>query len=220
MTREARPQSLPFFQRLAHALPDAITAGVFLYAWIAPQAWRDTLVAELMLVMLVEFILIHSAPFLGSVVLASDAALRNRLAALAGLTAFYGLFIGGYSLAYKAWWPVIAFAWLITAKLITVVTDSRHTLRQKQRMYGYWGVSAGFYLLAVFATLFLPLPELGITRHGSAYGISGSSGVWVTDPHIGIAAGFLYFGLLATTKLVEQPTWWRNLKVSQRRGKP
>ena len=221
MIPEDRLQPLPFFQRLVNALPDAITASVFLYAWMAPLHWHETLVAELMLVMLVEFALIHSAPFLGSIVLASDEALKKRLVAFAGFTVFYGLFIGGYALGFKSWWPVIAFAWLITAKLVTMVTDSRHTERQKQRIRGYWGVSAMFYLFAVFATVFLPLPEFGITRHGSAYGISGSSGVWVTDPHTGIAAGLLYFGLLAATKLVEQPTWWRNLgRYTARRNEP
>ena len=44
---------LPFPRRLLYALPDAITAAVFLYAWLAPLAWRKSLVAELMLVMLV-----------------------------------------------------------------------------------------------------------------------------------------------------------------------
>lgn len=211
MTRETRPQPLPFFQRFVHALPDAITAGIFLYAWLAPQRWRETLVAELMLVMLVEFILIHSAPFLGNIVLASGQALKDRLKAFAGFTVLYSLFIGGFALAFKSWWPVIAFTWLITAKLVSLVGGSDHSERDKQRMRGYWGVSAGYYLLAVFATLFLPVPEFGITRHGAAYGISGSSGAWVSHPHIVIAAGFLYFGLLAATKLVEKPTWWRNL---------
>jgi hypothetical protein len=205
-------QSLTFFQRLANALPDAITAGIFLYAWIAPLRWRETLVAELMLVMLVEFILIHSAPFLGNIVLASDDALKKRLVAFAGFATLYSLFIGGFALAFKSWWPVIAFTWLITAKLVMLVTDRRHSERQKQRMRGYWGVSAGLYLLAVFASLFIPLPEFGITRQGAAYGITSSGGAWVSHPHIAIAAGFLYFGLLATTKLVEQPTWWRNIK--------
>ena len=108
---------------------------------------------------------------------------------------------------------MLAFTWLIAAKLATIVTDRQHTERQKQRMRGYWGVSALYYLLGVFATLFMPVPELGITRHGSAYGIPGS-GEWVSNPHTVIAAGFLYFGMLAITELVERPTWWRSVKVS------
>lgn len=211
MTREARPQALPFSQRFLHALPDAITAGIFLYAWIAPLAWRKTLVAELMLVMLVEFILIHSAPFLGNIVLASNLPMQKRLKLFLVFAFFYSLFIGSFAVGFQSWLPVIAFAWLISAKLVSLVTDREHAERDKQRMRGYWAVSAGFYLLAVFVPLFLPVPELGITRHGSAYGIPGG-GEWVSNPHTVISAGFLYFGLLAATKLVEKPTWWRNFK--------
>ena len=212
MTREVRPQSFPLLLRLTHALPDAVTAGIFLYAWIAPFHWRETLVAELLLVMLVEFILIHSAPFLGSIVLASTQTLQTRLKLFAGLTTFYSLFIGTYAYVYKTWMPVIAFAWLLSAKLVSIVSDRQHTEHQKLRMRGYWGASFCFYLLAVFATAFIPFPELGITRYGSAYGILGDSGAWVRHPHTVIAAGFLYFGLLAVTKLLEQPTWWRGLE--------
>lgn len=209
MRHETRPIPLSFFQRLVHALPDAITASLFLYAWLAPLRWRENLVAELMLVMLVEFILIHSAPFLGSIVLASDQALRDRLKAFAGFTIFYSLFIGGFALSFGSWWPVIAFVWLVAAKLVSLLSGERHPERETQRMRGWWGVSAGLYLLAVFATLFLPFPEFGITRQGAAYGISASGGIWVSDPHTGIAAGCLYFGMLAATKLAERPTWWR-----------
>jgi hypothetical protein len=210
MIPEDRPQPLPFSRRFMHAFPDAITAGIFLYAWIAPLAWRKNLVGELMLVMLVEFILIHSAPFLGNIVLASNMPLKQRLKVFAGFTILYSLFIGAFAAGFKSWLPVIAFAWLVSAKLVSLVTDREHSERDRQRMRGYWGVSAGYYLLAVFATLFLPVPELGITRHGSAYGIPGS-GEWVSNPHTVVAAGFLYFGLLALTKLVEQPGWWRNI---------
>lgn len=212
MTREARPQSFPLFQRLIHSLPDAVTAGIFLYAWIAPFHWRETLVAELLLVMVVEFILIHSAPFLGSIVLASTATLQTRLMLFAGLTTFYGLFISAYAYAFESWMPVIAFAWLISAKLVSIASDRQHNNHQKLRMRGYWAASFGYYLLAVFATALIPFPELGITRYGSAYGISGDSGAWVRHPHTVIAAGFLYFGLLAVTKLLEQPTWWRGFE--------
>lgn len=209
MTLEAHPQSLPLLQRVANALPDAVTAGIFLSAWIAPFAWRQTLVSELMLVMLVEFILIHAAPFLGGIVLASDVPVRQRLRSFAGMTLLYGVFIAGFALPFKSWWPAIAFTWLAGAKLLLLLTGGKHSERDTQRMRGYWGASVGLYLLAVFATLFLPVPELGITRHGAAYGIPGS-GAWVSHPHLVISAGFLYFGLLAFTKLGEKPTWWRN----------
>ncbi|MEZ5542117.1 MAG: hypothetical protein R3F42_08740 [Pseudomonadota bacterium] len=207
-TPASRTQTLPLPLRLANALPDAVTAGIFLSAWIAPFAWRATLVSELMLVMLVEFILIHAAPFLGGVVLADGEPLRQRLRLFAGLTVLYSVFIAGFALPFKSWWPVLAFTWLAGAKLVLLLGGRQHGTHDRQRMRGYWGASVGFYLLAVLATLFLPVPEFGITRHGAAYGIPGS-GAWVSHPHTVISAGCLYFGLLALTKMLERPAWWR-----------
>jgi len=208
MTQENRPQSLPLYQRIAHALPDAVTAGIFLYAWIAPLHWRDTLVAELLLVMLIEFILVHSAPFLGGIVTASHVALVTRLKVFTGLALFYSLFIGVFAIQFESWLPVLAFVWLIAAKLISIFSDRHHTERQKQRIRIYWGLSFSYYLIAVLATQIVPVPEFGLTQHGSAYGILSISGAWVSHPNTVIAAGFLYFASLTATKLFEQPAWW------------
>jgi hypothetical protein len=212
MTSETRTQPLPFVQRLVTALPDVMASGIFLYAWIAPLHWRETRVADLMLVMLMEFVLVNSAPFIGGVVMSSGVPSVKRYRALAGFAAFYGLFIGSCALTFRVWWPVMALAWLFAAKLASMFVGRQQSEREKQRMTGYWGVSVGFFLLALSVTLFLPVPEFGITMHGAAYGIPGR-GEWVSHPHVLIAAGFLYFGLLAATRLTEQPTWWRTIKV-------
>ena len=212
MTSDVRPQPLPLVQRLVAALPDFVTSGIFLYAWVAPLHWRETLVADLMLVVLMEFVLINSAPFIGGVVLSSNVTPVKRYKVLAGFAAFYGLFIGSCALTFKVWWPVMAFAWLFAAKLASMFVGGQQSGREKQCITGYWSVSVGFFLLALSVTLLLPLPELGIKLHGEAYGIPGR-GEWVSHPHIVIAAGFLYFALLAATKLIEQPTWWRTIKV-------
>ncbi|MCP5144218.1 MAG: hypothetical protein H6978_05290 [Gammaproteobacteria bacterium] len=213
MTDSATQARLPLLQRLLHAAPDVITAGVFLVTWITPRHWRDGMVAELMLVMLVEFILIHSAPFLGSVVMASEMSLGKRLATLAGFALFYSLFIGAFAASFESWWPVMAFAWLIGAKVVAMVGGDRQSAGEVARMRGYWGLSALFYICTVMATLFIPLPRLGIIEHGHAYGIGGS-GEWVSRPHIVVAAGFLYFSLLAFTKLTERPSWWQKMGLT------
>ena len=69
----------PLIERLATALPDAVTAGVFAYIWIAPLALGEGAVRNAMLLMLVEFVLVHASGFLGGVVLAEEASRRSRI---------------------------------------------------------------------------------------------------------------------------------------------
>lgn len=96
---------------LGAAAPDLVLAGVFLWCWIQPLAWRKTLVAELMLVMLVEFLVVHSGPFLGVLVMGEDSGTSRatRLKMLLGLGAVYLLFAGGMSAAFENWGPVLLF---------------------------------------------------------------------------------------------------------------
>jgi hypothetical protein len=45
--------------------------------------------------------IVSKTTFLGSIVLASTATLQTRLKLFAGLTTFYGLFIGAYAYAFE-----------------------------------------------------------------------------------------------------------------------
>jgi len=193
---------------LAAAAPDAALAGLYLWCWIDPLAWRKTLVAELMLVMLVEFLVIHSGPFLGILVMGEDAGVgrKTRLKMLLGLGAVYLLFAAGMSAAFETWGPVLLFVWLIGAKLVAILLGRSPDGSERGRQMAFWALSVVFYLGAVFATLFLPVPELGITRSGAYYGIPGS-GEWVSNPHIPIAAGLVYFSALALAKILAGSPW-------------
>lgn len=200
-------------RRLGAAGPDAALAGLYLWCWINPLAWRKTLVAELMLVMMVEFLVVHSGPFLGMVVVGtgSSQSRASRLKVLLGLGAIYLLFAGGMSAALGSWGPILLFVWLIGAKLIAILLGRSPGGTERARQMGYWALSVVFYLGAVFATLLLPVPKFGVTQHGHFYGIPGE-GEWVSHPETVIAAGFLYFAALALAKLLENPAW---LKAQQ-----
>ena len=66
-----------------------LTALVFLAAWIAPLHWGGNWWATWMLVMLLEFLVVHSGGFIGQVVLSpavSRAARRRRSSASARST--------------------------------------------------------------------------------------------------------------------------------------
>ncbi len=186
--------------QLAAALPDLLTAALILWVWIDPTSWREQLVASFMLVMLLEFILIHSAPFLGSLVFAHGQPRLKRITAVGGMGLMYSIFVAGWAYAFEALWAILAFAWLLGAKLVAILIDRQIDDMAKERQQGLWALSVGWYLIAVIGTIIVPLPELGVTKHGSAYGIPGS-GEWVSHPHTVIAAGFAYFSLLAISKL-------------------
>jgi hypothetical protein len=46
------------------------------------------------------------------------------------------------------------------------------------------------------------MPELGL-----AGGLHGWAGFWAIPPHDVMAWGFLYFGAMGLTKLLEKPQW-------------
>lgn len=190
-----------FSARVAKALPDAVTAAVFLWVWLDPSGWRRELVAQGILTMLLEFILIHSGAFFGAAMLSPDIARGKRIRLLLGLGVFYSLFVGAWAWQFRTWWPLLIFAWLLGAKLAPVIANRRVPEHALWRQQGLAGASTLFFLLAVFAALLLPLPKLGLDRHGRHYGIPGS-GEWVSQPHTAIAAAALYFGLLALAKLL------------------
>jgi hypothetical protein len=94
--------------------------------------------------------------------------------------------------------------WLLLAKLMRMFTAADSDEARWQR-HSDWALTCMLYLGGVFATLFLPLPRLGITREiQPQLGIEGS-GEWVSNPHIVIAFGALYFGALAWAR-------WRDFR--------
>lgn len=191
----------PLLPRLVAAAPDAVTAGFFLWVWIAPLSLGEGSVRTATLIMLVEFLLVHASGFLGAVTLASTVSRGKRLAALLGFGLFYSLFIGAFMLAFKAWWPAAVFGWLLVGKFAQVLT--RVDDRAAQRQMAAWGASVLFYILGVFLTLFLPLPRLGIDAATiPKLGLTGA-GVWVDDPHRVVAFGVLYFAALSWYKWVD-----------------
>lgn len=186
--------------RLAVAAPDAITAGFFLLLWIVPQWLGPTALRTGLLMMMVEFILMHATGILGGMALASDRGARGRWKPILLFAAFYLLFIAAWSWAFKAWWPLLALAWLVAGKL-ALAWQPLPDADKRDRLQSDWGISAIAYLCGVFLTMMLPLPRLGLDAGVVAAAELPGSGEWVEKPHTVVAFGLLYFGLMATSKL-------------------
>ncbi len=179
------------------ALPDGVSAFAFLVVWIAPFAFGPHAVKNAMLVMMVEFFVIHASGMIGATVLREDIARGKRVATVLGFGAFYLLFVSVWSLVFQVWWPFVAFGWLLVGKLVLALDLSRTSAERRAAMQTRWGMSILVFVLGAFATTILPLPRLGIgVDLVSRLGLPGT-GLWVEQPHRVVAFGFFYFTTLA-----------------------
>lgn len=186
--------------RLFAVLPDAITAGVFLFAWIAPSIPGPRYVDNLTLTTLIELIVMHSSGFYGLICASSEVTRRRRLAMLGGLTAIYLTFIVGFALVYQSPWPVFAFAWLFASRFVHIWTHPVEDTTETRRMLLLWAGSGLAYVFGAALTVLLPLPHLGITPAFVASMHLSGSGEWIERPYTVLAFGALYFSLQAWLK--------------------
>lgn len=188
------------FVRVLNALPDTITSATFLCAWIAPGLIGYDRVRDLLLLMLIEFIVMHSGAFTSTILCAENVSRAKRAASLAEFTAFYLLFVLGFSFAFGSTWPIWAFLWLFVSRFLLLFTSRAQTAAKVQRMFSGWIVSALAYLVGAFATILLPLPRFGINPQAIAAMHLPGSGLWVEKPWTVLAFGTFYFGVLAWAK--------------------
>ena len=185
---------------LFNALPDFAFAAVFLVTWVAPRTFGDQMVKWLLLVMLMEFIVIHSAAFMGTVAL-SNADRGKRTMGILGFGLLYTLFAGGFSLGFRSWWPLGSFWGQTGNRLLGVIVGQVPDEEQQAFIRRGWAATAMFYLLGCFATVLLPVPRLGLTPAVVATQHIPGGGMWVNQPWRVLAFGFLYFALVGWSEL-------------------
>ena len=186
--------------RFFAALPDALTALYFLSLWLFPLLFGPHAVRNGMLLMLVEFILLHASIFLGTTAFSATLSRTTRVRRMAGFALLYGLFVAAWAFAFAAWWPLLAFAWLLGTKFSAVFGRGIDNARRLQRLTSAWVIGVLAYIGCLLATVVLPVPRLGITAAVQAQlGLPGS-GLWVEQPQKVIAFGLLYFGTIAWLK--------------------
>lgn len=171
--------------------------------WLWPFALGPLAVKTALLVMLLEFFLIHATGFFTAIGGAPDVSRAKRMLSLFGLTLFYLLMVGAFAWSFGEWWPLLAFLWLAVGKAAWAWGTRPGTGdgAQAAAMVA-WGGSVVAYIGGVFATLMLPVPRLGMTEAVQpAFGLQGG-GVWIEEPHRVVAFGALYFALLCAGKLV------------------
>ena len=183
----------------------------FLATWIDPYSLGDGMISFALMVMLLEFIIIHSSAFIGSIMF-GDTAKKKKVIALIGFSAFYMIFVLAFSVGFDDWWPVIAFTGLMLNRLLSVIVGDIPEGKERERVRGMWAINVLCYLVGVFATTLLPVPEFGITPDSiTAAGFTGE-GIWIDEPYRVLAFGFIYFTAVG---VFESANIWIHYKSPQ-----
>lgn len=186
--------------RLLAATPDALTALAFALAWTRPDLFGAQHIRDLMLVMLIEFLVVHSSGFYAGILALGDLGRARLTLMYLALAAFYMLFILAFSLSFDSTWPLWSFGWLMLSRFAHLWLAPADTGKEVGRMMGLWAASVAAYLFGAFATVMLPFPALGITPAVIASLHLSGSGEWIEQPYTVLAFGFIYFGIQALIK--------------------
>lgn len=183
--------------RVFGVLPDLLTGIACIIVWISPFAFGQDAVKTVVLMMLMEFLIVHGTGFFTSIAFSDSTPSGKRVLGMLGMLCFYGIFVAAFAYSFKAWWPVWVFAWLVLSKALWIFINPRDRAAEKDRQMKAWGFSTTVYLAAVFLGLMLPLPELGIRSSlQPQLGLSGS-GEWIEHPHVAVASmAIYYFGIV------------------------
>jgi hypothetical protein len=197
---------LALLSRFVAALPDVITAGVFLITWIAPAQLGVEQIGNLMTVMLIEFFVVHSSGFYAGILAMTDTSRIKRALAVLGLAALYSIFMLVLYFVTKNRWPIFAFLWLLASRFVHVLVAPADSTATIERAVKLWAVSVASYVLGAIATILLPLPPLGITLQVIASLQLDSGGEWSARPYTVLAFGTLYFVIQAWAKFAMSRT--------------
>lgn len=199
---------------LISALPSFFISGMFLITWIAPDAFGEKTITYLMLVMLLEFINVHAAGFMGTTII-SDSGRGTKATMIVGLGVFYTLFVGAFAASFEQWWPLWAFWGLVLNRLLGVLLGKALTGQERKMIETSWAIGVFCYVMLVFATVILPVPSFGVSSEVIARQGFTMGGLWIDEPYRLMAFGFLYFAAIGMTELFSYKWTFQKGNVAQ-----
>lgn len=169
-------------------------AALFVISWVDPGSPLARPVGWLVLLMLIEFVTVHSSAMLGST-WASEESRNQRLRTVGVMTVLYALLVGSFSAGFGTWAPFFGF-WILSAnRLLSMLVGGKPGPTAKKEAERSWARAVGLYLLGAFSVTFLPIPRLGLTPEVMSDIDLAGSGLWVDEPWRVLAFGAMYFGL-------------------------
>jgi hypothetical protein len=198
---------------VASAMPDLLLAASFLLAWVDPSVRAVPSVRRLVMIVLLEFFIVHSSGFMGVVAIGSRAR-RRTIGLTLALGAFYTVFLAAWSAAFGDWWLLGSFWLLMLNRLLGLMLGQPPDEKRGAFVMGTWAMSVAAFLLAVVIGAVADPPALGITAGViEAQGFT-VGGLWTEHPQTAIAAGALYFAIVGLYELFVPPIVFRRERAS------
>ena len=187
---------------LLKALPELVSAGILFALWAEPMRFGADWFKSGVLALLLEFFVIHASGFMAVLMYDPETAKATRSLQIAGLGAFYLLFMSAFAWGFDAWWMLLAFLWLLFGKLQAIWTGAPPVEKDRFVAIASWALSVAVYLGSVAATAILDVPRLGVTDAvRDAAGFDGNSkGLWEAEPWRAIAGAVLYFAIMGLSR--------------------
>lgn len=173
---------------MAVAASDLALAAVFVITWIWPFTFDFIDFSSLGILVVLEFVVIHSSAFLVAAGLVKTTTLK-KAGVIVALSGLYSLFVWGLSSAASDHWPLVMFWTLTGAKLVPLFV-LRSPVDQGL-VLGRAALGTVIYVLTTLVAVILPLPALGWVDQVPA------SGAFMEDaPHRLLFMGAVYFTLV------------------------
>lgn len=194
------------------AAPDFAFGFACLAAWVAPEAVGVRWVGYLVVLLGLEFIVIHSAGFMQWVWIA-DWSRAYRVLYLIGLGLFYSAFAGILAYAARSWWPLASFWMLMLNRVLGTLLGQAPRGQELDLILHGWGGSLALYALAVVGAALLPVPAGGLTPDVVAALDFPGRNTWAPQTQSVLAAGYVYFTAVGISEMTNHAwvfRWMRN----------
>ncbi len=182
----------PLRAGIVSAIPDLALGIAFLAAWWVPGWMQPNSMLVLMVILLLEFINMHSSAFLGMVWLGPQSRVR-KLATMVCLSLFYTAFVAAFSVLANSLWPVLAFWGLTANRMLATFLDPAPAEQRRLRIRATWAACAVCFLGAIFAGVILPIPRMGWLPGSNLRDLAHAGGLWVDQPWRMLCTGALYY---------------------------
>lgn len=187
-----------FFAVVASA-PSLALAYILFNVWLDPMAWDNGgWVPYGVGLLLMEFLILHSNVFITHYT-ATHTRFSDKLKSFAGLLALYSLMGAGFALSTDSPTLLIMLVTIMISRFISALrADSVQDGTFPRR--AALGIVA--YLLITAGTVFIPIPEMGVTASvlQEVYPNRGG-GLWERLPHRPIVGAEVYFSLMGIAEL-------------------